>query len=52
MKSREQYNAAVKYIEKNAYRVRFNDFIFYALLLGISGYFIVLFSLKIISCIR
>ena len=52
MKNIEQYNAAVKYIEKNAYRVRLNDFIFYSLLLGISGYFIVLFSLKIISCIR
>lgn len=52
MKNREQYNAAVKYIEKNSYRIKLNDFIFYVSLLGITSYFTILFILKIISCIR
>jgi len=51
MLDRKQYNAAVKYLEKNSFRVNKSDFIFYITLTGIVGYFIVLYILKLSSCL-
>jgi hypothetical protein len=46
-----QYNAAVKYLEKNSYKINKTNFLFYFLFFGIFTYFIVLYILKITSCL-
>lgn len=50
MFDRKQYNAAVKYLEKNSYRIARGDLIFTLVALCVIGYFTVLFVFKIISC--
>lgn len=50
--SRKQYNAAVKYLEKNAYRIkRVDSIVAIGTIIGIS-YFVILYVYKILSCIR
>lgn len=51
MIDRIQYNAAVKYIEKNTYRVNKSNVIFFLTIGGLASYFIILFFLKILSCL-
>jgi len=48
----KQYNAAVKYTERNAYRVSSSNGIFLTFIFGTVGYFLILFVYKITSCIR
>ena len=48
----KQYNAAIKYIERNSFRIKRFDSIFFLSVAGIILYFIGLYLFKIISCIR
>lgn len=52
IKNKIQYNAAVKYLEKNSYRINKTNFLFYFSLFGIVTYFTVLYILKITSCLK
>lgn len=47
-----QYNAAIKYLEKNSYRVNKSNAMFTIFFIGIISYFLVLYFIKITSCIR
>jgi len=51
MKNKIQYDAAVRYLEKNSYRINKTNMIFYLSLIGITSYFIILFFLKLTSCL-
>jgi len=50
MKNKIQYNAAVKYLEKNNYRIKLRDSYILVGILLVLVYFVGLYIFKILSC--
>ena len=47
----KQYNAAMSYLEKNEYRIKKSNSIFFMTIIGIVSFIMVQFSIKYYNCL-